>query len=70
MPQARRPWTPRNTFVTLNMFDLVVFQEAGGKRPFQLWFDNLDHHAAEKISSALQRLAAGNLSDVKTATKR
>jgi len=48
------------------MLDLVVYQSVGGKRPFQVWFDGLDRVAAAKVTTAMQRMASGNLSEVKS----
>lgn len=49
-----------------DMLDLVVYQETGGKRPFQVWFDGLDRVAAAKVTTVMQRMASSNLSDVKS----
>ncbi len=49
-----------------SMLDLVVYQEAGGKRPFQVWFDGLERAAGAKVATAIQRMASGNLSDAKS----
>lgn len=45
---------------------MVIYQEAAGHQPFTAWYDDLDIHAAAKITAALQRMAAGNFSDAKT----
>ena len=47
------------------MIELVVYQKADGTAPFRAWFDGLDRAAAEKVTTALQRMASGNLGDVK-----
>lgn len=46
--------------------DLVVYQDAHGWQPFAAWFGHLDNHAAGKVTAALQRMAEGNLCDVKS----
>lgn len=46
--------------------ELVVYRSAHGSQPFAAWFDDLDRHAARKVTAALQRMAEGNLSDVKS----
>jgi putative addiction module killer protein len=48
------------------MFELLIYQETDGTRPYQGWFAELDREAAAKVTSVLQRMAAGNLSDVKS----
>lgn len=50
----------------MGTFELVVYQDAQGWRPFETWFEHLDIHAASKVTVALQRMAEGNLSDVKS----
>jgi putative addiction module killer protein len=37
-----------------------------GKSPFAAWFDRLDARAAAKVTIALARIEAGNLSNVKS----
>lgn len=46
--------------------ELVVYQDAAGSQPFTYWFDDLDIHAAAKITTALHRMLAGNFSDAKS----
>jgi putative addiction module killer protein len=48
------------------MLDLVVYQKVDGNRPFQVWFDGLDRAAAAKVTTVMQRMASGNLSEVKS----
>lgn len=48
------------------MLELVAYRDSEGREPFQLWFEDLDVHAAAKVTSALKRMAAGNLADVKS----
>ena len=40
-----------------------------GISPFGIWFSKLDPHVAAKISTALYRLEAGNVSNVKSVGK-
>ena len=47
------------------MLELVNYRTLEGQEPFQRWFGDLDVHAAAKVTTALKRMAAGNLSDVK-----
>lgn len=49
-----------------NMIQLVVYTTQEGKAPFDEWFDNLDVRAALKVRTALARIEAGNLGDVKS----
>ena len=46
--------------------ELLAYQDAHGWRPFKDWFQHLDTHAAWKVTEALQRMAEGNLCDVKS----
>lgn len=43
------------------MLELVVYQDAQGRQPFEAWFEHLDIHAARKITAALQRMTQGIL---------
>ena len=36
-----------------------------GVSPFERWFDDLDHRAAQKVTTALYRMQQGNFSNVK-----
>ena len=47
------------------MLQLVNYKTSEGREPFQHWFGDLDVHAAAKVTTALKRMAAGNLSEVK-----
>ncbi len=47
------------------MLELLEYLDAGGGNPFAAWFDDLDATAAAKVTTALTRLALGNLSNVK-----
>ena len=48
------------------MLELIVYRAVDGREPFKDWFDSLDVHAAGKVTTALKRMTAGNLSDVKS----
>jgi putative addiction module killer protein len=37
-----------------------------GRRPFRPWFDRLDSAAARRVTDALERLALGNTSNVRS----
>jgi putative addiction module killer protein len=50
----------------MGALELLVYQDAHGWQPFESWFDHLDHHAARKVTAALQRMAEGNLCGVKS----
>jgi putative addiction module killer protein len=41
------------------------YEDENGRRPFRLWFDDLNDPAALRVSTALFRLAHGNVSHVK-----
>jgi putative addiction module killer protein len=43
----------------------VEYLDTAGDSPSAGWFDRLDPQAAAKVTVALQRLAQGNLSNVK-----
>jgi len=47
------------------MLELLNYLDAEGECPFVLWFDEIDATAAAKVTTALTRLALGNLSNVK-----
>ncbi len=47
------------------MLELLEYLDARGGNPFVAWFDELDATAAAKVTTALTRLALGNLSNVK-----
>lgn len=44
---------------------IVEFVDRRGDSPFAAWFLGLDPRAASKVTTALARLEAGNLSNVK-----
>lgn len=48
------------------MLELVTYQDSSGREPFRVWFSDLDVHAAAKVTATLKRMAAGNLSEVKS----
>src|SRR5262245_35067026 len=48
------------------MLELVVYRDAESDQPFTAWFDDLDRHAASKVTAALQRMDAGNVEDAKS----
>lgn len=47
------------------MFEVIVFFSEDGASPFEDWFNNLDALAAVKVTTAIARIEAGNLGDVK-----
>lgn len=47
------------------MLELLNYLDVAGESPFASWFDELDATAAAKVTTALTRLALGNLSNVK-----
>ena len=47
------------------MIEIREYRDRLGRIPFRDWFDNLDHEPAEKVTTALTRLALGNFSNVK-----
>jgi putative addiction module killer protein len=47
------------------MIDVVLFEQSDGHSPFATWFDDLDRHAAAKVTIAVERLRHGNFSNVK-----
>ena len=46
--------------------DVVEYVEPSGLSPFSDWFAGLDAQAAAKVTVALLRIGAGNLSNVKS----
>jgi putative addiction module killer protein len=44
---------------------IVEYLDEKGRSPFGLWFNNIDAHAAAKVTTALVRLEGGNTSNVK-----
>ena len=47
------------------MFEVVVYETEEGRAPFGDWFNALDTQAALKVTTAIARIEAGNLGDVK-----
>jgi putative addiction module killer protein len=48
------------------MIEIVECLDARGRSPFKLWFDALDPQAAATVTVAMERLADGNTSVVKS----
>lgn len=48
------------------MATLQAYIDAGGRSRFEDWFSSLDIAAAVKVTTALERVALGNLSSIKT----
>ena len=48
------------------MTEVLYYVAEGGQCPFEGWFSGLDPEAAAKVAVALERLGAGNDSNVKT----
>lgn len=46
------------------MIEVREYVDANGRSPFGRWFDSLNVQAA-KITAVLEKIAAGNLSNVK-----
>ena len=47
------------------MIEIREYVDTHGRSPFGRWFDSLDSGAAARIRTALARMEAGNLSNVK-----
>ena len=47
------------------MLEAVTYRDSSGREPFRVWFSEFDVHAAAKVTTALKRMAAGNLSEIK-----
>lgn len=47
------------------MLDVIQYRDIAGICPFEEWFNTLDRQAALKVSTALAKIEAGNLGDVK-----
>lgn len=47
------------------MIEVVQFETEDGRCPFAEWFADLDARAAAKVPTAIARIEAGNLGDVK-----
>jgi putative addiction module killer protein len=50
----------------LTIVELREYWERSGRNPFREWFDRLNSEAARKVTTALYRMALGNLSNVKS----
>ena len=48
------------------MFEISEYIDARGSSPFARWFDRLDGRSAAKITTALARMALGNLSNTRS----
>lgn len=48
------------------MFELLEYLDAAGGNPFREWLKSLDSTARSKVTAALDRLSAGNMSEIKT----
>ena len=48
------------------MLDVREYLDTTGRSPFTKWLRALNVQAAAKVATALERIAAGNLSNVKT----
>jgi putative addiction module killer protein len=44
------------------MIDVLVYEQENGRSPFAEWFDDLERHAAAKVTIAVERLRLGNFS--------
>lgn len=53
------------TIIVMKKIEIVEYLDKDGRSPFSKWFDGLDSQAAAKIVTALNRMAHGNLSNVK-----
>ena len=49
------------------MLDVREYIDSAGRSPFTKWLRALNVHAAAKVATALERIAEGNLSNMKTA---
>jgi putative addiction module killer protein len=49
------------------MIEVREYVDAAGRSPFTKWLRALNVHAAAKVATALERIADGNLSNVKSA---
>jgi putative addiction module killer protein len=47
------------------MLEVREYHTAAGESPFRRWFETLNREAALKVSTALAKIEAGNLGDVK-----
>ncbi len=47
------------------MVELREYVDSSGRSPFGKWFDDLDSHAAVKVTIALERIASGHKAAMK-----
>jgi putative addiction module killer protein len=52
--------------LSLNLIEVREYIDNAGRSPFARWFRSLNVQAAAKVATALERLAEGNLSNVKS----
>lgn len=45
------------------MIEVLEYIRNDGRCPFAEWFERLDHQAAAKVATALERMKAGNFGD-------
>lgn len=48
------------------VIDVQQYIDEHGKNPFKAWFDSLNGQAGSKVAAALERIAMGNTSNVKS----
>ena len=48
------------------MIRVLEYQDAHGRNEYKTWFDGLDVAAATRVTVALERIAAGNTSSIKS----
>lgn len=59
--------TEGNLRVTSRVVAVVLhYQDETGGKPFAVWFDGLDAQAARKVQAAIEQMAAGNRSEVRS----
>lgn len=51
------------------MFNIQIYNEASGKKPFNEWFEGLSIKTQQRIDARLVRVEAGNLGDFKSVGK-
>lgn len=51
------------------MFNIQIYNEAAGKKPFVEWFGGLPIKTQQRIDARLVRVEAGNLGDYKSVGK-
>jgi putative addiction module killer protein len=55
-----------NVYVIIAVLHVREYVDTTGRSPFTKWLRALNVQAAAKVATALERIAAGNLSNVKT----